>query len=169
MARRKVTKTARIRYPRTISIWDQFPKETQVRIIDHCTENNLNTLVFIKKAVYAALPVKYKVDKEFVMPFGKYTGETAESVQEMDPDYISWACRNIQGFELETDMKPTAPIVNAAAPTTFLSIDPHYYRYMLNADEFLDWNRTEKVWAKTRFSNKYRFLGRFDAELFYRR
>lgn len=173
MARRKVTKTTKTtrrgRIPNGYCRIDlQMPDTTYERIIQHVASatdmDSINT--YIMKCIYDKLPVKYKVDKSFTFPFGKYTDETAESVQQMDPEYISWACRTIQGFELDTDMKP-APVI--AATTTFLPVDPYYYTTQISGTEKLDWSRNGKVWARDRFSGRIRFVGRFDASLFYRR
>ena len=88
-----------------------FPKVTQDRIIKHCKDNNIGLQAFVKKAVYNVLPVKYDVDKQFIFPFGKYTGETAGSVQEFDPSYLTWCCKNISGFELVGEMQLAPPEV----------------------------------------------------------
>ena len=81
------------------------PMETSNRIARHCQDNNISPTAFYKEAIYNVLPVKYEVDKQFVFPFGKYTGETAGSVQEFDPDYLTWCCKNISGFALIEEMQ----------------------------------------------------------------
>lgn len=42
-------------------------------------------------------------DKKFVMPFGKYKGESIADVMEMDPNYLLWAHENTD-FELHADL-----------------------------------------------------------------
>lgn len=87
------------------------PMETANRIARHCQDNNISPTAFYKKAIYNVLPIKYEVDKQFIFPFGKYTGETAGSVQEFDPDYLTWCCKNISGFKLIEEMKTVPPEV----------------------------------------------------------
>lgn len=105
MAKRKVA-VRRKRIPNGhVRIEMVVPMETENRIARHCQDNNISPTAFYKKAIYNVLPVKYEVDKQFVFPFGKYTGETAGSVQEFDPDYLNWAARSITGFELASDIQ----------------------------------------------------------------
>ena len=85
----------------------QMPNITYERVINHLAEKGVKDAnAWLMSCIYDKLPVKYSVDKQFTFPFGKYQGETASTVQDMDPEYISWACRTITGFALADDMKP---------------------------------------------------------------
>jgi len=41
--------------------------------------------------------------KDSILTFGKYKGETVRSAIQDDPGYISWACDEIEWFELDND------------------------------------------------------------------
>lgn len=90
-----------------------FAPEGLERIAAHCRGNNMMIDDFIKKCVYDNVPVCYTVDETFVLPFGKYVGESAGTVARMDPDYLKWCQRTIKGFNLvmTLDEGHDAPIV----------------------------------------------------------
>ena len=111
MARKKVA-MRRQRVPNGhVRIEMVVPIETANRIARHCQDNNISPTAFYKKAIYNVLPIKYEVDKQFIFPFGKYAGETAGSVQEFDPDYLTWCCKKISGFTLAEEMQVVPPEV----------------------------------------------------------
>lgn len=41
--------------------------------------------------------------KDSILTFGKYKGETVKSIIKDDPDYIAWACDEIEWFELDNE------------------------------------------------------------------
>lgn len=157
---RKKRKIKRIHHTATgtkLNLWEQFPEATRNRILQHCEKNNIHFIDFIKKAVYDKLPVHYDVNRQFIFPFGKYQGETAESVQQMDPGYIDWACRTITGFELAEDMKPEVKPTN---PSDANYVSMAQINEMLRYGEELKINRF-KCWARRKEPfgiPKYRLL-----------
>jgi hypothetical protein len=104
MTKKKVNRVSNTRRPRVpnehVRLELIIPQSTCDRIVDHCARNNMKGEDFYKKAIYDALPVHYEVTEEFVFPFGKYAGETAGVVKRIDPSYIEWCIKNINGFTL---------------------------------------------------------------------
>jgi len=108
---RGVYKRKQSKAPPTIGdlkLSDLLPQETLNRITVYCRGNNMMVDAFIKKAIYDVLPVQYTVDETFVFPFGKYQGESAQSVVDMDPDYLTWCQKNIVGFTVCFEVEKVA-------------------------------------------------------------
>ena len=95
----RVTVARRPRLPNGQSRIDiTVPNSTGERIAEHCKRNGVHPNDFLKKAIYDALPVHYEVTEEWTFPFGKYAGETAGTVKQLDPGYIVWCKKTIVGF-----------------------------------------------------------------------
>jgi hypothetical protein len=106
----------------------------------------------VTKAIYDLIPVSYEVNEQFVFNWGKYEGETAASVKQLDPAYIDWACRNITGFKLVGDMVEAPkwePNDTCAEAPNYVSMAD--VNGMLRDGEELKLGRL-KCWAKRRNS-----------------
>lgn len=145
-----------------LNLWDIFPKETRDRIVDHCRRENTTPTDFLKRAVYSTLPVHYEVNKQFVFPFGKYSGETAETVKRIDPGYIDWAKKSITGFKVQEDLEPIVPHQEAEfRPQTVLT---QFLFTYLKPGEFLVVNR-RSAWGRNKATDKWRKIAtRMDAD-----
>lgn len=124
-----------------------LPRETCERIVAHCKRNNIAGDLFLKKAIYNALPVHYEVTEDFIFPFGKYQGETAGAVMQFDPDYIDWCKKNINGFK--NKMEPE--VARATSLPHIFAYDKEVaealFRPHLKPGEHVLANNSGRVWA----------------------
>lgn len=142
MARKKII-TRRSRTPEgmcRVEVW--LPRETGNRIVEHCKRNGIKGDDFLKKAIYDALPVHYEVTEDWVFPFGKYAGETASTVKQLDPGYIDWCYKNISGFMYQL------PADESAKTTDIYNRYSSYWRAQLQDGEHIHFNKlNNRVWA----------------------
>jgi hypothetical protein len=129
-----------------------LPVATGIRLMRHAEKQGKTWDQIVLKAIYDLLPVEYEVDEQFVFNWGKYEGETAASVKQLDPAYIDWACRNITGFKLVGDMVEAPkwePNDTCAEAPNYVSMAD--VNGMLRDGEELKLGRL-KCWAKRRNS-----------------
>lgn len=147
MARKKVNRVSSTRRPRIPNSHVRYeiilPQSTITRLYDHCERNNLDDADVVRKAIYDALPVHYEVTEDFVFPFGKYAGETAGVVKRIDPSYIEWCKKSINGFKsklVEEGSKPVSdpPNIHRHSP---------YWQSLLRKGEYLQFNANQLCWA----------------------
>jgi hypothetical protein len=99
----------------------------------------------VRKAIYDLIPVEYEVDRQFVFPFGKYVGETAGMVGDMDPGYLDWCCKTIRGFKLKGIVTKSEFVTQA------------YLHALLKPDESIRINKYA-AWAHDRITDRWRKL-----------
>jgi len=167
MTKKKVNRVSNTRRPRVpnehVRLELIIPQSTCDRIVDHCARNNMKGEDFYKKAIYDALPVHYEVTEEFVFPFGKYAGETAGVVKRIDPSYIEWCKKSITGFY--DNMEPVNAQTDSSVDARVKAYDDAFQNIQnqLKHDEHLVGGAVtregKRMWAKQRFTGRYRFLG----------
>lgn len=140
------------------------PIETSNRLKEHISRNDGLTMQnFLKKAVYDALPVHYEVTEEWTFPFGKYTGETAGTVKQLDPGYIDLCRKNIPGFY--DKMEPVNELADSSVEARNYVRNNLLAKYRLELREgerLIGGGRTiegRRMFAETRYPRKFRFLG----------
>lgn len=149
--KRKIKTTRRARIPNGhIRIELTLPAITVKRITKHCKANNLDEAVFLRTAIYAKLPVHYEVDEQFILPFGKYTGETAEAVSKMEPTYLEWCQKNIKGFDITGKLLDTIStpqkVSKPSSKTTGKIVQSHQLSEFIRHNELLHIN-SKSAWA----------------------
>ncbi len=144
-------------------IYIDVPKTTVARLDKLSEKTGKNWSYTVLKAIYDALPVEYEVDSQFIFPFGKYHGETAGMVKEMDSSYLDWAKRTITGFKLVGDLAPV-PTVNKGelrfSPFKIKTAHKQYGSQLRQGECIRFSSITGKVWAyNPHLSPAHRFLG----------
>jgi len=49
------------------------------------------------------------LDLKSIIPFGKHKGKTIKNIISKDPQYLYWACENIESFALTTKAQEALP------------------------------------------------------------
>jgi hypothetical protein len=78
----------------------QLPDEVGADMEKFCVERNVSISDLIRVSIrqVGRHPLRYELDTK--LKFGKYNGETIETIIKIDPEYILWAASTIDGFKL---------------------------------------------------------------------